>query len=59
MTAMEQHALNTCYADFKMALDRLTQIQHKDTVLTQLQRQFYGIEDILHKYVGPCKKEGN
>lgn len=57
ITANEQHDLNTCYADFKMALDRLTQIQHKDSVLIHVQRQLYGIEDTLHQYVRPAKKE--
>ena len=50
--------MNACYANFKAALDELAQIQNKDGILTRLQHQFYSIEDTLHQYVGPCKKEG-
>lgn len=57
-TAKEQHKMNACYANFKAALDELAQIQNKDGILTRLQHQFYSIEDTLHQYVGPCKKEG-
>lgn len=48
--------MNACYANFKTALDELAQIQHKDSVLIHIQRQFYNIEDTLHQYVGPHKK---
>ena len=57
-TPKEQHRLNTCYANFKAALDELAQVQNKDHVLIRLQHQFYSIEDTLHQYVGPYKKEG-
>ena len=56
-TVKEQHRLNECYANFKAALDELAQIKNKDSVLIRLQHQFYCIEDTLHQYVGPSKKE--
>lgn len=57
MTKGEQIRLNACYANLKSALDELALIQHKDSVLIHVQHQFYTIEDILHQYVGPYKKE--
>ena len=56
-TKHEQHRMNTCYANFKAALDELAQIKNKDSVLIHIQRQFYSIEDTLHQYIGPSKKE--
>lgn len=49
--------MNRCYADLKAALDELALIEHKDFVLTAVQHKLYGIEDTLHQYVGPVKKE--
>ena len=56
-TKREQHRMNTCYANFKAALDELAQIKNKDSVLIHIQLQFYSIEDTLHQYIGPSKKE--
>lgn len=57
LTPKEQHRLNTCYAQLKEALDELALIQNKDATLINVQRKMYGLEDTLHQYVGPTRKE--
>lgn len=56
-TAVEQYRINNCYAHIKTALDELASIQHKDSVLINVQHAMYKMEDTLHQYVGPAKKE--
>lgn len=41
----------------KAALDEIAQIEHKDTTLINVQHKFYALEDTLHQYVGPVRKE--
>ena len=56
-TAVEQHRINKCYAHMKAALDELAQILHKDSALITVQHNMYCMEDTLHQYVIPVKKE--
>ena len=57
MNTVEQHRINKCYVYLKSALDELALIQHKDTALIKVQHMMYTMEDVLHQYVGPVKKE--
>ena len=57
LTPVEQHRINKCYANLKAALDELALIQHKDSALIAVQHKMYSMEDTLHQYVGPSKKE--
>ena len=59
MTPNEQYRLNTCYVNLKAALDELAQIQHKDSALTAVQHKLYAIEDTLHQYIGPIRRDKN